>query len=85
MRFTDDGRACDDAGRRGCDDVPPSSGAGVAFGAGGSITGDRFDAGLKFDVGSRGWHDVALSSFSGSTGGDYALMIVGELPPRDFE
>jgi hypothetical protein len=49
------------------------------------VLGDRFDAGLSFDVGSLGWHEIELGSFSGNTGGDYALMIVGQLPTRSLE
>jgi hypothetical protein len=82
MRFADSRNGCDDAGRRACADVPPVTGAGVVFGAGGSVTGDRFDAGLSFEPGTLGWREIALGSFSGSTSGDYALLITGELPPR---
>jgi hypothetical protein len=84
MRFADGSADCDDAGRRACSDVPSVSGVGVVFSEGGAVTGDRFDAGLSFEVGDPLWRDIAFSSFSGRTGGDYALLITGELPPRSF-
>jgi hypothetical protein len=85
MRFSAVESGCDDAGRRTCADVPPINGAGVVFNTGASLLGDRFDAGLNFGVGSLGWMEIELGSFSGNTGGDYALVIVGQLPPRSTE
>ena len=85
MRFADAESSCDDAGRRTCADVPSIDDAGVIFNSGSSVLGDRFDAGLNFDVGSLGWREIELGSFSGNTGGDYALMIVGQLLPRSLE
>jgi hypothetical protein len=85
MRFSATGLGCDDAGRRACTGVPAVDGAGVVFNTGALLVGDRFDAGLSFDVGSLGWQEIELGSFSGSTGGDYALLIVGQMPPRSLE
>jgi hypothetical protein len=73
MRFADGSTTCDDAGRRACADVPAINGAGVVFNLGGSVVGDRFDAGLNFEAGSLGWKEINLGSFSGDTGGEYAL------------
>jgi hypothetical protein len=82
MRFPTSGMECDDAGRRTCADVPSFNGAGVVFNTGEQVVGDRFDAGLNFEVGNPAWQEVELGSFSGNTGGEYALVLVGELPPR---
>jgi hypothetical protein len=85
MRLADGSVTCDDAGRRACANVPSINGAGVVFNLGGNVTGDRFDAGLNFPVGSLGWQNIELGSFSGDTGGEYALVFVGELPPRTLD
>ncbi|HLU11712.1 MAG TPA: hypothetical protein VK003_18705, partial [Oceanobacillus sp.] len=85
MRFAAADQTCDDAGRRACADVPSFNGAGVVFNLGGQVVGDRFDAGLNFELGNTDWQDVELSSFSGDTGGEYALVFVGELPPRSLD
>lgn len=85
MRFAATDQTCDDAGRRACADVPSFNGAGVVFNQGGQVVGDRFDAGLNFELGNTDWQDVELSSFSGDTGGEYALVFVGELPPRSLD
>jgi hypothetical protein len=85
MRFADTEISCDDAGRRACAEVPSFNGAGVVFNLGGQIVGDRFDAGLNFALGNTDWQEIELGSFSGDTGGDYALVLVGELPPRTLE
>lgn len=82
MRFVGDEAGCDDAGRRGCDGLPSFNGSGVIFNTGARLIGDRFDAGLSLPVDSTGWHEIELGSFSGNTGGDYVLFVVGELPPR---
>lgn len=85
MRFADNEISCDDAGRRACANVPSINGAGVVFSLGGQIVGDRFDGGLNFEAGSLGWQEIELGSFSGDTGGEYALVFVGELPLRTLD
>ncbi len=74
----EDGAVCDDAGRRGCDDVPGAQEVSVTFPEGGTIAGDRFDAGLRIE--DRVQQTLTLSSFAGRTRGDYAFVLIGELP-----
>jgi hypothetical protein len=79
---TPEGIECDDAGRRGCDEVPSITGAGVAINDGVTITGDRFDAGLRLAPGHPDPLTLELSSRKSGTYGEYALLVIGELPPR---
>jgi hypothetical protein len=79
--ITGDNTRCDDAGRRGCDDVPSFDGAGVILNNGVRITGDRFDAGVR--IADTQPHPLRIVSFSGTTRGEYALILTGELPPTD--
>jgi hypothetical protein len=73
----EDGR-CDDAGRRGCEAIPPIVGMSVVFPEGNRIDGDRFDAGLILADGDP--HRLEARSFNGGTSGAYALALIGELP-----
>jgi hypothetical protein len=75
---------CDDAGRRGCEDVPSFDGAGATIheGEGTTIRGDRFEAGLRLAPANPDPLAIELRSFNGSTTGDYAIVVIGELPPR---
>ncbi len=77
-----DEQACDDAGGRGCEQVAPATGTGIQFEAYGNIVGDRFDGGAL--ITDTEPHTLILSSFANRTQGIYALMLVGELPPRSF-
>jgi hypothetical protein len=72
---------CDDAGRRGCEDVPPITDAGIILNNGVSIVGDRFDAGVR--LADTLPHPLQIVSFSGTTSGEYALLLTGTLPPTD--
>lgn len=78
---------CDDAGRRGCEDVPSFAGAGAAITAnGGSVVlGNRFDAGLRLTPGTPDWFDLRFASLRSNTGGGYSIVLIGELPPRPQE
>ncbi len=79
-------QSCDDAGRRGCKDVLAFTGAGAVLNEGGKVTeliGDRSDAGLLLPPGSLDPVPVEVSSRAGATYGDYALIFIGELPPRE--
>lgn len=79
-----DGIVCDDAGRRGCDDVPSVNGLKVHISVQDvNIEGDRFDAGVLLPKGATEARQIELSSFSGNTEGKYFLVLMGELPPRD--
>ncbi|MBN8639137.1 MAG: hypothetical protein J0M07_27720, partial [Anaerolineae bacterium] len=77
-----DEQQCDDAGGRGCEQVAPVTGTGIRFETYGNIVGDRFDAGALITDSEP--HTLILSSFANRTQGSYALMLVGELPPRSF-
>ena len=77
------GVPCDDAGRRGCEDVPAVTGVGVHFNElYAPVIGDRFDAGAL--IADTAAHMLTVGSFAGRTQGNYALMLIGEQPPRDF-
>ena len=77
-------QACDDAGQRGCEDVPSFNGAEVTIhvAEGARIQGDRFDAGLRLHPGSPEAINLILSSRDNRTTGDYSLVFIGELPAR---
>lgn len=79
IRFDDTAQGCDDAGRRGCEGVPSAAGVGLTLPDGLSLAGDRFDAGLALRSG-RDSQRLVLGSFSGNTGGDFALLLTGSLP-----
>lgn len=82
VMWSSTGAFCDDAGRRGCEDAPALTGAGVVAADGTPLLGGRFDAGMRIPAGDREWHTLSLASFSGSTHGDYALILIGSLPAR---
>jgi len=73
---------CDDAGRFDCADVPAITGSGVILADETRIVGGRFDAGAWLTTGTTGKQAVYLYSRGNSTAGPYALVIFGELPPR---
>jgi hypothetical protein len=75
---------CDDAGRRGCEEVPSFSGAGATIheGEGTTLAGDRLDAGLRLAPGNPDPLAIELRSFNGNTTGDYAIVVIGGLPAR---
>lgn len=79
----DDLLVCDDAGRGDCTDVPPVIDAGVMFNDGTTVLGDRFDAGLWLAPGDTRRMLLTASSRTRSAHGEYALLFIGELPPRE--
>jgi hypothetical protein len=85
MILPDTGETCDDSGRTGCDTLPTFSGAGAVLheGDGTTLRGDRSDAGLLLTPGNPDPMAVELSSRDGDTRGAYALVLIGELPPRE--
>jgi hypothetical protein len=85
MTRADTEETCDDAGRKGCEAVPTFSGAGATLheGDGTTLLGDRSDAGLLINPGNPDPIVVQLSSREGKTYGTYALVLIGELPPRE--
>jgi hypothetical protein len=70
---------CDDAGRRGCTDVPSINGGGIRLNNGVSIEGDRFDAGAL--INTPGEVEYHVISFGGTTRGEYALVLYGQGKP----
>jgi hypothetical protein len=76
---------CDDAGRKGCEAVVSFTGSGATLheGNGATFVGDRSDAGLLLKPGNPDPMVVELSSRDGRTHGGYALVLIGELPPRE--
>ena len=85
MTRADTEETCDDAGRKGCEAVPTFSGSGATLheGDGATLTGDRSDAGLLINPGNPDPVVVQLSSREGKTHGTYALVFIGQLPPRE--
>jgi len=85
MTRPDTGETCDDAGRKGCDAVASFTGAGATLqeGTGAALVGDRSDAGLLINPGNPDPVGVELTSREGKTHGSYAVVLIGELPPRD--
>ena len=73
---------CDDAGRRGCADVPAFTDAGVELNDGAKVWGDQFDAGLRLAPGNPDPIPLEFRSKNDNTRGDYALVFIGELPPK---
>jgi hypothetical protein len=82
VRLLPDLTGCDDAGRRGCEQIPSVRGAGLRLAGEYSILGDRFDAGVRLRQADLEGQDLEIGSFSGSTSGAYALFVIGTLPPR---
>jgi hypothetical protein len=84
MTRPDTEETCDDAGRKGCEAVATFNGSGFTLheGTGTTIIGDRSDAGLLINPGNPDPVVVTLNSRSGRTHGTYALVFIGELPPR---
>jgi hypothetical protein len=73
--------ACDDAGRSTCmSDVPSFRDSSFTFVDGVPIVGTRFDAGLLVAPGLREGLDISFASFDFRTTGEYALVIIGQLP-----
>jgi len=81
----DTGETCDDAGRGGCELIPTFTGSGATLreGAGTSLAGDRSDAGLLINPGNPDAVPVEFGSRAGRTRGGYAIVLIGELPPRE--
>ena len=80
----DDGIVCDDAGRRGCEDVPSPVGLSIQIAnMEQTITADRFDAGITLSPGPPQLRDIELGSFRGNTTGRYALVLLGSLADDD--
>jgi hypothetical protein len=77
------GAVCDDAGRRGCEGVPSPDGLYSFLSEQAvEIKSDPFDAGLVLPPGLPQFHDIELGSFNDNTAGSYAIVLIGELPPR---
>ena len=77
------GLTCDDAGRRDCEAVLSFEGAGFIFDAENTLIGDRFDAGVVLNPGNTDPQTLEFSSRAESATGSYAIVVIGELPPRD--
>ncbi len=75
---------CDDAGRRGCENIPSPEGLEIYLAEiDRSIVADRFDAGAILAAGPPELRNLELSSFDNRTTGRYTLVFIGELPARD--
>ncbi|MFN8371806.1 MAG: hypothetical protein U0694_02870 [Anaerolineae bacterium] len=72
---------CDDAGRRTCaGDVPTFRDSSIVFSEGNPLVGSRFDAGLLLAPALGELLTVGMTSFEYRTSGEYALVIIGQLP-----
>ena len=71
--------SCDDAGRRGCEDVPSFDGAGVVQQDDTTIIGDRFSAGVRLAPGNPDSNILEFSSRARNATGEYAVVLIGEL------
>jgi hypothetical protein len=86
MTWVETQQTCDDAGRKGCEDTPSLMGASVSLNETGVVRlykGERSDAGLVLKPGNPDPINLELTSREGHTHGDYALWLIGELPPRE--
>ncbi|MBA3873661.1 MAG: hypothetical protein H0X30_31395 [Anaerolineae bacterium] len=82
MKWGSGNMECDDAGRGDCKAVPTFNKAGVTLheGTGTTITGDRSDAGLVLAPGTTDIMTLEMASREGITYGDYALVLLGQMP-----
>lgn len=71
---------CDDAGRGTCSEAPALTTSQLLVNGETFIQGGRFDSALTLDPQTTEALAVLLSSRQGETSGDYAIVIVGELP-----
>lgn len=76
---------CNDVGRRGCEDIPEFAGYGVILSDGTEIIGDRFTAGVRLAPEDVEEMSLEFSSFAPSATGQYAIVILGELPARETD
>lgn len=78
---------CDDAGRRGCEEMPGAADFLLDFAdeSQQDVRGDRFDAGVRLAPGTQDAVDLVFSSREGITRGAYAMLLIGELPPRESD
>lgn len=76
--------SCDDAGLRDCAAVPSIEGfEAVSVEYQRTVSGSRFDAGMALQPGTPDRMLLRISGFEGRTYGEYAIVIIGEFPPRD--
>jgi len=72
---------CDDAGRAPCLIREVLTGVGGLDALwGGTLLADRFDAALAWMPASLDWHSLLISARDSQSRGDYALLVLGELP-----
>jgi hypothetical protein len=85
MEWGANGQRCDDAGRGDCRGIVSFAGAGFTINEGEDLflIGDRSDAGLLLGPGTPDTMSLVLSSSGGRTYGNYALVVIGEMPPRE--
>jgi hypothetical protein len=75
---------CDDAGRRGCENVPSPEGLEIYLAAlERKIVANGFDAGVVLAAGPPSLRSLEISSVRNRTTGRYTLVFIGELPGRD--
>jgi len=73
---------CDDAGRFDCADVPAFVDLGVVMSDGTEMLGDRFSAGVRLESDILEPQSVSFSSRVARATGEYAVIVIGELPER---
>ncbi|HRF93839.1 MAG TPA: hypothetical protein PLZ51_01530 [Aggregatilineales bacterium] len=75
--------SCDDAGGRGCETTPSASNLLITLYDGTIIRGDRFSAGLHLTPETIDLLNLQFMSRAQNAIGDYAIVIIGELPPLE--
>ena len=81
---TDVYQVCDDIGRDDCADLSSIASSTIVIGEGeATYTADRFDAGLRIDSPDNTRIVVTFRSRELNTAGEYLVVFVGELPPRE--
>jgi hypothetical protein len=75
--------SCDDAGGRGCETTPSASNILITLQDGTIIRGDRFSSGLHLTPETIDLLNLQFMSRAQNAIGDYAIVIIGELPPLE--
>lgn len=71
---------CDDAGGAGCEDTPAFPGGGVDIANGSRYVAGEYDSGLSIIPNNSDPLLFVFSSYSGQSGGQYAIMVIGSVP-----
>lgn len=73
---------CDDAGMRGCEDVPSATSIRITLFDSIVVQGDRFSAGLRLTPENLDLINLEFMSRANQATGEYYLVFIGELPEQ---